>query len=242
MHVPDSFSEPHVAATRFRPSRHGFRFANRFALPLPHVPLPHAPQLIRALLPEAPAYGLCGGMAALACDAFLQHVPLPRTSEPPRPGTPLHAALRRRQMDTFGPLPGAEHVRRFAPWSRAPDDAVQRRTARQAHGACRRLARGRPVQLGLVYERRLTRLWHNHQVLAYAAERAAGAFVFRVYEPNHPLRDDVTLRAVRRGGGLLCTQHVGARAARPVRGFFVLAVPTSRRGGGEAGRRPGASR
>lgn len=211
-----SSSSPPRPADAFRPSRHGFRFANRFALPLPGV--------LRPFLPTA-TYGLCGGMAALARDAFVAGVPLPTEEMPPAFGTPLYGTLWKRQMATLGPPPSFAPLRRFVRWTRWPDHVVRQHTESEGHALRHALAQGRLVQLGLVYERHLARLWHNHQVLAYGlAEADDGGLAVRLYDPNWPLRDDVVLRGERRGTSLTYTQYAGRTATRAVRGFFIVPI------------------
>ncbi len=222
---------PDQAATEFVPSRHGFRFANRFGVPLVARTLRQAG--IRA------TYGLCGGMVALAYDFFEHGRALPPAAAPPMPGTPLWRALVRRQIDSLGGSPFFPQVAAFARWTACSDAEAQRRTATAWPGIRRRLEAGRPVQLGLIYTRRLARLWENHQVLACGFADARGGpgfphqmrdrlcpgqgFGVRLYDPNYPLRDDVVLRAAWQAGGrLACRQLVGGRPVRSVRGFFAL--------------------
>jgi hypothetical protein len=62
--------------------------------------------------------------------------------------------------------------------------------------------------------------WHlarNHQVLAWAWEAAEGSITLRVYDPNHPGRDDVELRV---------TIETGPGATRPWRDRIRLAQST----------------
>lgn len=215
--LPSTFLQPDVpdrATTGFVPSRHGFRFANRFGVPF------LAPALQRAGL-SGVAYGLCGGMVRLAHDAFCRGQDLPGTAVAPRMGTPLWRALVQGQLHSLGGLPLLPHVGTFARWTVLSDAEARRRTGAAWPGVRRALAAGQSVPLGLIYTDRLTRLWKNHQVLACGF--ADGPGVLRLYDPNYPLRDDVTLRAAwQEGSGLMCRQYAGSRAVRRVRGFFAL--------------------
>ena len=205
-------------APYFRPSTHGFRFANHFAVPL------LAPAL--RLFSVSDGYGLCGGMAALAGDFFYHGRPVPAQKEAPATGSALHRALVRRQLDTFGAAPAFSTARRFAAWTTATDAAVRQHTLPEWQNARDLLARGTLVQLGLLYARRLTRLHQNHQVLACGH---ASPTAVRVYDPNRPLRDDVTIRLrPSRGDGqpghVTWEQRAGSRIVRELRGFFVVPV------------------
>ena len=200
---------PYPGASSFRPSRHGFRFANRFEAPL-------FGSWLRALgLPAT--WGLCGGMVQSARAAFLNGRSLPQRETPPAPGTPLYRHLLRRQLATLGPPPVFPEGWRFLRWTRASDPTLARRTRSQLETAQRRLAQGQLVPLGLIYTRSAARLWENHQVLAYARR---GRQALRIYDPNDPGRDDITLAPPAADGAGFEKRRDG-RVVRPVRGFFV---------------------
>lgn len=208
--LPSAAEDPH--AMPFRPGRHGFRFANRF-----DAPLGLAPALRAAGLPAT--WGLCGGMVHAARAAFERSEALPQHGEtPPAPGAPLYRRLLRRQVASLGPPPLFPEVWRFARWTRRPDADLARRTRPEREQAQRRLDEGRLVPLGLIYTRRLRRLWENHQVLAYAAAGEA----LRIYDPNEPGRDDVTLAHAPGDDGPVFEKCRAGRPVRPVRGFFVM--------------------
>ena len=82
----------------FRPTRHGFHFANRF---------PAGPTVmfgafdIRWLGVGDAAAGLCGGMALTVRDLFEARVDPPPDAEPPANGTPRFKALVRRQVQSL---------------------------------------------------------------------------------------------------------------------------------------------
>lgn len=213
-------------AKDFRPSRHGFRFGNRFETPLLSAPL-----LGRRGLPGS--YGLCGGMAQLARDHFHFGLSIPDEKAPPPTGSQLHRTLFRRQLDTWGGPPRFPNVLTFARWTTESDAWVEKETLAEWRRVRRRLEAGKPTLLGLVYVRRLSRLWQNHQVLAYAfdAEAPQGGEL-RVYDPNYPLCDDVVIRLRTEGQqpeGLRCELHAEEQASEKVlRGFFMIPLPPER--------------
>ena len=63
-------------------------------------------------------------------------------------------------------------------------------------------------------------LSRNHQVLAFAYEATPDAIVIRVYDPNHPGRDDVELRAPTAAGG-----HLEQSTGEPLLGWFRQPYP-----------------
>jgi hypothetical protein len=208
---------------KFKPSVHGFRFANRF----PGYPLSFpTPTLLRT----STYYGLCGGMCYAALDFLLAGRSIPLDASPPQQGSPLHRYLYRRQIASFGPLGAC--VARFAAWMALPDDTpfgTRRRTYDQFQAVRTRLDGGQPVVLGVIYvsAAETPAIWKNHQVLAYGYSQVSDtAFDINIYDPNFPLDDAVVIRvervAVGRGiFGLRCTQKVAGQAEKKVRGFFI---------------------
>lgn len=66
-------------------------------------------------------------------------------------------------------------------------------------------------------------LARNHQVLGYAYEEDESTIRVRVYDPNHPERDDVELRADldrRRGRPLRTRIRLAQSTGEPLLGFF----------------------
>ncbi len=180
--------------TGFRPSVHGFAFRNAWR---------------DTLLGVFASRGRCGGMVFLALDRFAVR------SEPDSPSdtaqapaaasrgvqemppydSPLARLIWRRQV---GSVLGGFGVNlwRFAQLTYLPTHAAfgAARTARaELDGILRDLAAGLPVPLGLVSALGFPHLARNHQVLAYAAERRDDRVSLRVYDPNHPLRDDIAI-------------------------------------------------
>jgi hypothetical protein len=130
-----------------------------------------------------------------------------------RPDPPAGvAALLRREP------PRVDAIRREWPRMRAEIDA------------------GHPSVVGLIRAAGWSpwNLTRNHQVLAYAYEESADRILIRVYDPNHPGRDDVTLN-VQVGVGradaarpwrerISMTQSTG----EPLLGFFRQPYPAPR--------------
>lgn len=188
------------------PSRHGFGFANRW---------PAGPafewrlRYVRIGLGEV-AEGLCGGMCFSAADRFLRDEPIPDATAPPEPASALFREIARRQLASLelGRVPlrfWLTAVRiRSGRWT-VHDQVREWRAARADIDA------GRPAMLGLVRSAAVNplSLTHNHQVLGFAYEADAGSATIRIYDPNHPGRDDVDIRLRIRG---VATASVAAHA------------------------------
>lgn len=225
---------PGEAALSLLPSTDGFRFVNHFeSSPLPAIE--------NGLGIHLNAYGLCGGMSFAAADLFLSHRPRPDATTPPPAGSPLYDYIYRRQTESLGGL--AVEGLRFAQWMALPEGTIagtNRRTYDQLAAARAALDSGHLAVLGLVYvgDKDREPVWNNHQVLAFGYRADGESTSLRIYDPNYPGRDDVTIRATPTtvgaidapelpGGrlelpGIACRQFVGRRDLRPVRGFFVM--------------------
>jgi hypothetical protein len=179
----------------FRPTRHGFHFANRFP-PGPTVTL--GPFDSRWLGVGDAAAGLCGGMTLTVRDLFEARVDPPLDAAPPTNGTPRFKALVRRQVESLD-------------WLRVPlrfyDLAAFRPLALRRPFADVTLAdewpkvrdeidAGHLPVLGLIRTKSANpfKLTANHQVLAYGYRALAGSVALRLYDPNWPDRDDVEAR------------------------------------------------
>ncbi len=232
------FRLPELPPVAFRPSTHGYPFVNRF----PGYFIPFSIPSI----PDIPAvnqfYGLCGGMVASSVDFALAGRAIPGEARAPRRATPLHQYIYRRQNDSLGAF--GEQVVRFARWMMLPDGTAQgthKRTHDEFEKIRASLDDGNPVPIGLVYvsAQDTLKIWENHQVLAIGYEEQPGGRVeVRIYDPNHPRRDDVVVRCERVAVGnhflsgpparvvttfgLAGVQRVGDRTKRPVRGFFAM--------------------
>lgn len=224
--------------SRFRASEHGFRFINNF----PGYPLPFELPKLPGAKEVAAYYGLCGGMSSAACDFYYAESPVPSGFKVPERGMPLYQYLYDRQFDTFGAM--GHYILRFVEWMALPEDTRNgtcARTLKEFGVVKRRLDARVPVILGLVYVGfgDTARLWDNHQVLAHTCtESAPNVFEIAVYDPNHPGRDDIVIRAEKTTvgnalvlglpprfepvEGLTCVQKVPGRDDQKVRGFFVM--------------------
>ena len=203
-----------VSVPGFRPSTHGFRFANRFP-PGPTVVL--GPLDVRRLGFGDASAGLCGGMSLTVRDLFEAGVPVPADAEPPANGSPRFRSLVRRQVQSLDWL--RVPLRLWAMQALDPDPA---RTTIEREWPRIRAAidAGQLAVLGLVRTTGLSpwRLAVNHQVLAYAYADAPGGVSVWVYDPNHPARDDVALVITRTAAGADVRQSTG----EPIRGWRVL--------------------
>ena len=235
--VPVTVRAP-VGPCSFRPSRHGFKFANYFTLPSSITD-----PLSRLGIPiGAGAYGLCGGMSFLAADFFSFHTAIPSTTTVPPLGSALYIKLLGRQLDSLKlrplptvsippvpipvplPPPGfAAPVIKFWRWMGLPDrgrGSVAEKTTAEIAVINRTLRRRKFAVFGLVLVDRSGSLTDNHQVLAFCmTQPAADQFVYAIYDPNHPLGDDVRIE-VQIIGGEARTFHVAGGSRTPVRGFF----------------------
>lgn len=198
----------HVRVPGFVPSTSGFHFANRFA---------SAPFWRRGIGPMVRvdvgdvANGLCGGMTFVAADLHLEGVPSPPDLDPPPPGSGLWSRIRRRQGDSFdggrlplrfyglaSPLRPARETRLAASLGRLGIDLHSRTwvmVAREWPRIRRDLDAGRLVAIGLLraVSANPFALTRNHQVLAYGYDLDGPRLTLRIYDPNWPDTDDVTL-------------------------------------------------
>jgi hypothetical protein len=191
------------AVPGFLPSASGFRFANRF----PKVPVRRIgiPGIVSLPLGDA-SNGLCGGMAFAVRDYFEHGRPPPDEAEPPAAGA-LFDYLVERLFDSFdlplGPSRYLELMNPFLPdgesvWSRlglAPRGRAWRMARQEWPKVRAEIDAGHPSPLGLVKVTSANPfdLKRNHQVLAYGYELDGSALRLRLYDPNLPGRDDVTL-------------------------------------------------
>jgi hypothetical protein len=215
------------AVLDFRPSRHGFHFANHFPAG-PTVTL--GPFDARWFGFGDAAAGLCGGMAFTVRDLFEARVDPPPDTEPPPNGTPRFRALVRRQVQSldwlrvplrfydlaaFRPpratLLGAVTRRRPLPDVTLDDEWPKVRAQVDA---------GRLAILGLVRAQSWNpfQLVTNHQVVAYGYRADPDAISIRVYDPNWPDRDDVEARIILDEGR---PSRLVYSTGEPLLGFFV---------------------
>ncbi len=205
----------------FLPSRHGFRFANRW---------PRGAATLKVGRWRIPigdtARGLCGGMIFAARDRFERGEDGSRDTEPPPRGTALFEEIVDRQLASFFFL-----IVPFRFWRAAAGNERRRHreTADGAWPAIRaEIDAGRPAMIGLV--RLATRnplAPLGHQVVGFRYEESAARITIGVYDPNHPGDDGVEIHVRRRAnGGLELTQSTG----EPLIGLLSLPyVPARRR-------------
>jgi len=205
----------------FTPGTHGFRFSHYF---------PSGPVLRLALpfgsLPVGDASrGLCGGMVFAVRDYFDSGRLPPPDDEPPPPGSPLFRYIVRRLFDSFrlpsGPL-------KYYAWMSLPDRdtwyarGLLRRTFREEWPRLRaEIDRGRLAPFGFIRHRSANpfRVGENHQVLAYGYSRDdSGEVTLRLYDPNHALRDDLTMTF--NPSAPLDAASITYSTGENVRGFF----------------------
>ena len=204
----------------FRPSTHGFHFANSW----PSGPtVRFGPFDSRVVGIGDASTGLCGGMVDTVNDLFLAGVAVPPDRHPPANGSPRFRSIVRRQIASLDWLrvPLGFWFRMALGGSLGGDRA--RSTFEQDWPAAKRaLDAGRLVPIGLI---RLASadpraLVKNHQVIAWGYAEDGRGVTLRLYDPNWPDRDDVTIdvhldNALRPTG---LSQSTG----EPLLGFFVL--------------------
>jgi len=178
------------AVPDFLPSTHGLRFANHFP-PGPTVRFgPIDPRRIG--IGDASA-GLCGGMVWFVRERFAAGQSIPNDTEAPANGSPLFRALVNRQV-------------RSLDWLRTPlrfwwmgaiglDRAVRRMNAVEWPRIRADIDAGRLTRIGLVRHRGLNprSMTQSHQVVAYAYAVDGDEVTLRIYDPNWPGRDDVSM-------------------------------------------------
>ena len=196
------------AVAGFLPSRSGFAFQNRW---------PAGPafewrvRYLRIGIGDV-AEGLCGGMCFAAADRFTRGQAPPADTSPPAAGSPLFAEIAHRQLDSLelGLSPVrfwlAAARRRSGRWT-AADQIGEWRAIRADIDA------GLPAMLGLVRSAAVNpfALTKNHQVLGHAYEAGPARATIRIYDPNHPGRDDVSIEL--RIGGVMSTDEVEETSA-----------------------------
>jgi hypothetical protein len=188
------------AVPGFLPSVHGLHFANRYA-PGPTVRLGFIdPRWVGVGDAEA---GLCGGMSWFVRERFEVGQPIPADTTAPDNGSPLFRAIVRRQVLSLDWLHGP--LRFWLSAGTAPD-RLKRRTLDVEWPRIRAaIDAGQLPMLGLIRHLGWNPfdLTKDHQVLAYAYESSGptGPHTLRLYDPNWPDRDDVSITLL--GGGFI---------------------------------------
>ena len=178
------------AVPGFLPSRHGFRFANRW---------PTGPArawnlgLVQLGIGDV-GRGLCGGMAYAARDRFERDEAAPADVAPPAPGTPLFTEIVDRQFASFGRLWTVPL--RFWLAAVGGERTRWRHTVRSAWPAIRaEIDAAEPAMIGLVRSATVNplALQLGHQVVGYRYDASPTRLAIGVYDPNHPGDDSVEL-------------------------------------------------
>jgi hypothetical protein len=200
----------------FRPSVHGFHFANSW----PSVPAFWIGSgYVRLGIGDA-ARGFCGGMSQAVRDRFERGEAPPPDPVSPAETTPLFAEIARRQLDSFDryvvvPL-------RFLWMAFQPEPDRARASAADAWPAIRaEIDAGHLAMVGLVRAvgRDPLRSELGHQVVAFRYAEAADGVSIGIYDPNHPDDDGIELVMSRRpDGGLALSQSTG----EPLLGLLAL--------------------
>ena len=181
---------PMSAVPGFLPSTNGLHFANRF----PESPLIRIGPIATNLFGLADASnGLCGGMAWFVRERFEAGQPIPEDGEPPANGSPLFRTLFDRQL-------------RSLEWFRTPtrfwwigafgaDRTASRARDLEWPGIRARIEGGHLAMVGLVRQQGVNpvNLQKSHQVLGYGFDTQGDGVTLRIYDPNWPDRDDVTI-------------------------------------------------
>jgi hypothetical protein len=188
------------AVDGFLPSVNGLHFANSY---------PSGPTVkLGALDPrwvgvgDADA-GLCGGMSWFVREWFENGRTVPADASAPVNGSPLFKAIVRRQVMSLDWLRGPI---KFWLAALSSPERLRRKTLEIEWPRIKRdIDAGRLPMLGLVRHRGWNPfdLNKDHQVLAYGYDTAGpdGPTTIRVYDPNWPDRDDVSITLL--SGGFL---------------------------------------
>jgi hypothetical protein len=224
----------------YLPSTHGLRFPNAF---------PPGPTLTfggldpRSLGFGDAAAGLCGGMVLTSRDLFEAGLEAPAGLEPPADGSSRFRALVRRQVESLDwlrvPLRSYD-LQAFRPDPPGGVAALLRREPPRVESVLREWPRiraeidgGHPAVVGIVRTTGFSpwALARNHQVLAYAYDVTSAGVTIRVYDPNHPGRDDVELRVDLAADPALPWRdrvRLAQSTDEPLLGFFRQRYPSAR--------------
>jgi len=177
----------------FLPSLNGFHFANTW----PSGPTVHfGPFDPRRVGIGDAADGLCGGMVYTVGDLFAANVAMPPDREPPPNGSPRFRAIVRRQVESLAWLTvPIRYWLRSALGRSFGGDRARSTFEHEWPKAQALLDSGKPAMIGLIRvgsadPRTLRR---NHQVMAWGYAEDGRGVTLRLYDPNWPDRDDVSI-------------------------------------------------
>ncbi|HEX5013475.1 MAG TPA: hypothetical protein VFV72_04875 [Candidatus Limnocylindrales bacterium] len=202
----------------FLPSTHGLHYANAWP-PGPTVKFgPLDPRIIGV---GDAKNGLCGGMCYTVRDLFEAGVTVPADRTPPDNGSPRFNSIVRRQVQSLDylRLPVRFWVRSALGGSLGADRASS--TYDHEWPAIRHeIDEGRLANVGLIRVAAVNpfKLTGNHQVIAYGYAEDGRGVALRLYDPNHPDRDDVT--ATIHLDGALRPTHIEQSTGEALLGFF----------------------
>lgn len=194
-------------ATGFVPEHDGFQFPNSW------VNAPYAPPMFRSTPEENLRFcnannGLCGGMVFAALDYFYASKAIPKAPEPPPgEGDPLFDSLVDRLFDTFSDFSTVSLMLKLINPAYPDTDEnalgvlglAAGRAAVMAHEEWPLIRadidRGRPSPITVLTVKSLNPgdLGQCHQVLVYAYEARNHQVTLRVYDPNQPRNNDITM-------------------------------------------------
>jgi hypothetical protein len=178
------------ALPHFLPSAQGLHFVNRW----PSGPtVKFGPLDPRWIGIGDAKNGLCGGMSSYVRDRYVAGAPVPPDTVPPANGSPLFKTIVRLQVQSLALMRTPLHFWRLA--SLGADGAARRSREVEWPRIRADIDAGRLAMVGLVREssRNPFELTKNHQVAAWAYDIDAETITLRLYEPNWPDRDDVTV-------------------------------------------------
>ena len=207
------------AVPDFLPTRNGLHFANRYP-PGPTVRVgPLDPRWVGV---GDAKDGLCGGMVFTVRDLFEAGIAVPPDREPPANGSPRFKSIVRRQVQSLDwmRLPFRFWLRSALGASFGGDRA--RATYESEWPKVRReIDEGRLAMIGLVRVGGWNpfRLTGNHQVMAYGYAEDGRGVTLRIYDPNWPDRDDVTVML--HLDPALRPTHLEQSTGEPVLGWFL---------------------
>jgi hypothetical protein len=222
--------------SNFRPSVNGFPFPNAW----PSGPTLRLGPIRTPILGFGDASaGLCGGMVLTVRDLFDAGIAMPAEPRPAN-GSPRFNAIVRRQVESLDWL--RVPLRLFDLQAFRPDPPTALATLLRREpprvvavqdewpGIRAEVEAGHLSPVGLVRVAGVSpwAMTRNHQVLAFGYEETDTLIRLRVYDPNHPGRDDVELRAeVDPDGSLPWRDRVqlSQSTGEPLLGFFRQPYP-----------------
>lgn len=200
--------------TQFNPKTNGFRFINRFELPIF--------ERVQGMmwlgnLKSNLVYGLCGGMCSAALDLYYAKRALPVVDRVEKIDLNLFFYLWERQLDTLD----ADVLARLFKWMAYSDRTLALKVANEEWPKVKsQLDAGKPVILALVRVG-LSNPTMNHQVLAIGYEQMllTKQVTIFLYDPNHPGEMPcLSMDLFKPSTGINIQQSTGEY----LRGFFVI--------------------